>query len=200
MVQRVIIIGFTAFFYYEQNSKKFIQQNPKLVVIYVIKSIILSFVVFCYSDTARKTPVNYIFLIVFTFIEGFLLGIISAYFNTILFLLAVGVTAVVCLTLTIFTFQTKWNFTARGGTLLVLLVILLLFGIFWYFSFFHNHWLYAWLGAKLFSFYLVYKIQIMTSDNEKNTLSPDEYIFATLNLYLGIIDLFLFCLRDFNCC
>ena len=43
-------------------------------------------------------------------------------------MMAVGVTAAVCLALTIFAMQTKWDFTVMGGALLVATIVLLLFG------------------------------------------------------------------------
>ena len=43
--------------------------------------------------------------------------------------------------------------------------------------------------------YLVYDTQIMMGGGKQYALSPEEYIFAALNLYLDIINLFLFILR-----
>lgn len=42
--------------------------------------------------------------------------------------MAVGITAAVCLGLTLFAFQTKWDFTAMGGFLVCLLMVVLVFG------------------------------------------------------------------------
>lgn len=53
---------------------------------------------------------------------------------------------------------------------------------------------YASLGALLFSFYLVYDTQLMMGGKHKYSLSPEEYIFAALNLYLDIINIFLYIL------
>lgn len=53
---------------------------------------------------------------------------------------------------------------------------------------------YASLGALLFSFYLVYDTQLMMGGKHKYSISPEEYIFAALNLYLDIINIFLYIL------
>lgn len=45
-------------------------------------------------------------------------------------------------------------------------------------------------GAFLFSLFIVYDTQLLM-----NTLSPEEYILATINLYMDIINLFLYILR-----
>lgn len=43
-------------------------------------------------------------------------------------MMAVGITAAVCLGLTIFAFQTKWDFTMMGGALVAASIVLLVFG------------------------------------------------------------------------
>ena len=106
-------------------------------------------------------------------------------------MIAVGICAAICLALTIFSFQTKWDFTLYGGILFVGVIVLFIFGflaicipsealyIF-----------YSSLGALLFSFYLVYDTQLMLGGKHKYSISPEEHIFAALNLYLDIANIF----------
>ena len=54
---------------------------------------------------------------------------------------------------------------------------------------------YGSAGALIFSLYIVYDTQLMMGGKHKYSLDPEEYIFASLNLYLDIINLFLFILR-----
>lgn len=78
---------------------------------------------------------------------------------------------------------------------MVAAVIILLFGILT--IFFRNQIMtlvYASLGALVFSVYLVYDTQLMMGGNHKYSISPEEYIFAALNLYLDIINIFLYIL------
>jgi len=42
--------------------------------------------------------------------------------------------------------------------------------------------------------YLVFDTQLMLGGKHKYSLSPEEYIFAALNLYLDIINMFLYIL------
>ncbi len=49
------------------------------------------------------------------------------------------------------------------------------------------------LNCSLFQ-YIVFDTQMMLGGKHKYSLSPEEYIFAALNLYLDIINLFLFIL------
>ena len=53
---------------------------------------------------------------------------------------------------------------------------------------------YGSAGALIFSLYIVFDTQMMMGGNHKYSLSPEEYVFAALNLYLDIINLFLYIL------
>ena len=53
---------------------------------------------------------------------------------------------------------------------------------------------YAAVGALLFMVYIVYDTQLMMGGKHKYSIDPEEYIFAALNLYLDIINLFLYIL------
>ena len=49
---------------------------------------------------------------------------------------------------------------------------------------------YGSIGALIFSLYIVYDTQLMMGGKHKYALSPEEYIFAALNIYLDVINLF----------
>jgi hypothetical protein len=115
--------------------------------------------------------------------------------------LAGGVTVVVTLALTAFSFQTRIDFTRFGGCLFVLLIVLILFGIMTIFlrhTFPVLRLVYACLGALLFCFFLVHDTQLMIGGEHKYSISPEEYIFAALTLYLDIINIFIYLLRIFG--
>lgn len=175
----------------------------------------------CCGDVRRKAPMNFIFLTLFTLAQAFLLAVTSANFQSqevssgritrafrtifidnsssfslpLQVMLAVGITAAVCLGLTLFAFQTKWDFTVMGGILFVAVLVLMLFGL--VAIFFPGKTItlvYASAGALIFSIYLVYDTQLMLGGSHKYSISPEEYIFAALNLYLDIVNIFLYIL------
>lgn len=155
----------------------------------------------CCTNVRRTSPMNFIFLFLFTLAQSFLLGVIttrapaetvsffaiyyffysiahtnlnyegphrwhmcsshlpiSMSFSLSQVLLAVGITAAVCLGLTLFAFQTKWDFTVIGGVLFVAAIVLLLFGIVaMFFPGKTMQLVYASFGALLFSVYLIYE-------------------------------------------
>ena len=57
------------------------------------------------------------------------------------------------------------------------------------------HSAYSAVGALVFSLYLIYDTQMMLGGNHKNSISPEDYIFAALSIYLDIMQLFLHILR-----
>lgn len=112
---------------------------------------------------------------------------------------AAAITCFITLGLTAYAMQTKYDFTTSGGILtgcLMAIVIMSIIGVFIphikAFELFMSG-----AGAVLFSCFLVVDIQ-MLMDGKRVQLSPDDYIFAALNLYLDIINLFLYILRALN--
>ncbi|KNC24801.1 hypothetical protein FF38_00990 [Lucilia cuprina] len=149
----------------------------------------------CCPQVRRKMPANYICLAIFTLAKGFLLGVVSSIYDPMTVLTAVGITAAVCFALTLFAMQTKWDFTVMGGFLLVVLVMFLIFSLFMFF--FQTHvmkLIYCSLGVLIFSLYLLYDTQLMLGGKHQYSVSPDEYVFAALNLYLDIVQIFMYIL------
>jgi len=150
----------------------------------------------CCESVRRKTPTNFIFLTVFTACEGVMLGTVSTFYDVDAVLIAVGITAGVTFALTVFAFQTKIDFTACGGMLCALLVIFMIAGVVLMFLP-KTKWVmvgFGSAGALIFSLYIIYDTQLMMGGKHKYSLSPEEYIFAALNIYLDVINLFMYIL------
>ncbi|XP_004475783.2 protein lifeguard 2 [Dasypus novemcinctus] len=162
--------------------------------------IVILFVLACCGDLRRQVPANYILLGMFTILQGLLLGTISVFYNADEVFWATGTTALVTLALTLFALQTKWDFTLLNGMLFVMLFVLILYGILLLFiRTYYLHLLYAGLGTVIFSLYLVMDVQLMVGGRHHHSdLDPEEYVFAALNIYLDIINLFLFILQLFQ--
>jgi len=197
MVQLLVTVFFISIFLYNDDVKLWSAQNPGVFIGSLILTIVMLLVLACCESIRRKSPHNFICLGIFTFAEGFVLGAAASAYDQNSVLLAVSITTVVCLSLTAFSFQTKYDFTAHGGILFVCLIILVLFSflaIFLRSTFPILNVVYACLGALLFSCYLVYDTQLMIGGNHKVSISPEEYVFAALNLYLDIVNIFLYIL------
>lgn len=114
-------------------------------------------------------------------------------------LIAGGVCTAVCFAFTIFAMQNKFNFDAHGGICLVCAIIFLTFGIVGFCIPGHVIPLlrltYSLLGALIYSIYLVIDTHLMVGDERKYSITPEEYIFAALTLYLDIVNIFSYILK-----
>ncbi|XP_076281684.1 glutamate NMDA receptor-associated protein 1 lifeguard [Lasioglossum baleicum] len=195
MCQLLITVGMIALFLYHQPTKIWVQHHMEIFWICFVATFILIICMACCTSVRRKAPMNFIFLFLFTIAEGFLLATAASAYDSEEVLLAVGITAAICLALTLFAFQTKIDFTGLSSVLYVALIVLLLFGII------STIWngptirlVYACLGALLFSVYLIYDTQTIIGGKHKFSISPEEYIFAALSLYLDVVNIFLYIL------
>uniref|UniRef100_R4G390 Putative n-methyl-d-aspartate receptor glutamate-binding subunit n=1 Tax=Rhodnius prolixus TaxID=13249 RepID=R4G390_RHOPR len=194
-VQLTVTFAFITLFTFHDGTKQYVRQNPALWWVSLVVMLVCLITMACCGDVRRKAPMNFIFLGLFTLAESFLLGCAVATFRAEEVMLAVGICTVVTLGLTLFAFQTKIDFTMMGGVLFAATLILLIFGIvlmFWNGKI--ATLIYASFGALIFSVYIIYDTQIMLGGNHKYSISPEEYIFAALNLYLDIVNLFLYIL------
>lgn len=159
--------------------------------------IVTYLVLVCVPSVRRKHPGNLVCLSVFTIATAFMLATISSFHSTTIVLIAIGVTAVVCLSISLFAMQTKIDFTLTAGLLFTFVLIVMLFGlctVITQFALQHpmpimNN-VYGALLALLFAWFLVFDTQTIIG-GKKIELSPEEYIFGALQLYMDIINLFL---------
>eukprot|EP01070_Trichotokara_eunicae_P006473 Trichotokara_eunicae@DN4996_c0_g1_i4.p1 len=114
----------------------------------------------------------------------------------IVVLQAVIATGLIVVGLTLFTFQTKYDFTSWMG---VLWMVLLAFGVFGLVRLFFPSSrlidsIYSGGMAIIVSIYLVIDIQLIIGQG-KVSIETDEYIMAALMLYTDIVALFLYLLQ-----
>ncbi|KAL7735650.1 hypothetical protein ACLKA6_002535 [Drosophila palustris] len=195
MGQLLVTFGAVALFVYHEGTKLFVANHRWLVWVALGVLIVTMLCMACCEGVRRQTPTNFIFLGIFTIAQSFLLGVTATRYAPTEVLMALGLTAAVCLALTIFAMQTKIDFTMMGGILLACMVVFMIFGI--VAIFFKGKIItlvYASFGALLFSVYLIYDTQLMMGGDHKYSISPEEYIFAALNLYLDIVNIFIYIL------
>lgn len=195
MVQLLITMGMISVFTFVHSVRLYARQNSWMYWVAFVVVMVVMIALVCCEGARRKAPTNYIFLGIFTVAEGFMLGSITAAFDAESVLIAVGICAGVTLALTLFAFQTKYDFTTCGGMLCAMLMVLFIAGI--VVAIWPSKYAiigYGVAGALIFSMYIVYDTQLMMGGKHKYSLDPEEYVFAALNLYLDIINLFLYIL------
>ncbi|KAL8192079.1 hypothetical protein R6Q57_028200 [Mikania cordata] len=139
----------------------------------------------------QRHPVNYVLLGIFTVGLAFAVGLSCAFTSGKVILEAVILTAVVVVSLTLFTFwaaKRGYDFNFLGPFLFGALIVLIVFSFIQMFFPMGkiSVMIYAGLSAIIFCGYIVYD-----TDNLIKRYTYDEYIWAAVALYLDIINLFL---------
>ncbi|XP_059185546.1 fas apoptotic inhibitory molecule 2b [Centropristis striata] len=202
MVQLMVTVAIVALFSFCAPVRYFIQTHPGLYMASYLVFFATYIALSCCGELRRQFPWNIILLVLFTLSMAFMMGFVSSFYNTKSVVLCLGITALVCLSVTIFSFQSKVDVTSCQGVLFSLCMVMLLCAItlsivvpFGYVPWLHA--LYAVGGAILFTLFLAFDTQLLLG-NKRYTISPEEYVFATLSLYLDIIYLFSFLLAIFG--
>ncbi|XP_053209474.1 protein lifeguard 1-like [Panonychus citri] len=196
-IQLMVTLGFVLAFNLSPELG-YLAAEPGLGIVAVIVSL-ASLITLACCGAARSFPCNIICLGIFTLSESISVAFITVSSSSEVLIYAIIVTTIVVVSLTLFAFQTKIDFTVCNGILFIFLIILLVFGILAVFI--RNkifHLLYACGGALIFSLYLIIDTQMIVGGNRKHQFSPEDYVLAAITLYLDIINLFIFILRILN--
>ncbi|CAF5060340.1 unnamed protein product [Rotaria sp. Silwood1] len=131
MIQLSITFGFIALFYFTPPIREYVQSQNGRWLYFASYGVFLVtyFVLVCSQRAVRRFPLNLILLGILTLSMSYMMGMISAYYKIESILIAIGITAVVCLGVTLFSFQTKYDFTSCFEVLFVMSLALLAFGI-----------------------------------------------------------------------
>uniref|UniRef100_A0A8D3BEB2 Glutamate receptor, ionotropic, N-methyl D-aspartate-associated protein 1b (glutamate binding) n=1 Tax=Scophthalmus maximus TaxID=52904 RepID=A0A8D3BEB2_SCOMX len=192
--QLTVTFAFVAVFTFVDEVKRFVLVNTWTYFVSYAVFFVSVCVISCCGSFHRRHPWNLVALSVLTLSMSYMVGMIASFHQTDSVIMAVGITAVVCFTVVIFSLQTKYDFTSCHGVLFVCLIVLIFFGLLCIFI--RNrilHIVYAGLGALLFTCFLAVDTQLLLG-NKEMSLSPEEYVFAALTLYTDIINIFLYIL------
>jgi len=200
MIQLAVTFGLVALFHFTPAIRDYVRSPGGLWLYWT--SYIVFFVVYlaliCSRRAARRFPLNMILLGILTLSMGYMMGMISAHFRIDSVLIAVGITAFVCLGVTIFSFQTKYDFTSCFGVLFVISLALFGFGIICIFTYSRiMYTIYAGLGAVVFSIFLAVDTQLIMG-GKRHEISAEDHVCAAIMLYIDIVYIFLFILQLFG--
>lgn len=159
--------------------------------IYIVL-IIAPFVVLCpLRSYYKRHPLNYFLLGLFTVTLAFPVGLTCAFTSGKVILEAIILTAVVVISLTLYTFwaaRRGQDFNFLGPFLFGAIIVLLLFSVIQIFFPLGkiSVMIYGGLASIIFCGYIIYD-----TDNLIKRYKYDEYIWAAVALYLDVINLFL---------
>jgi len=173
----------------------FQMRNTWLIITACIFAFVVSLIMVCCHNLARKVPTNYILLFTFTLCEAYAISAVcKAYADrgqADLVMIALGLTVGMTFALTLYAMTTKSDMTTLGGTLFACLIGLLFFSFLALFT--HLKWvqiIISVLTIICFGVYLVFDTQLIMG-GKRFQLEIDDYIIGALQLYLDIIILFL---------
>jgi len=188
------------------------QVPPNMIMTLLFASLAVSigmmFVFMCCPDTMRKVPLNYVLLTLFTLAESVMVGFICIQYTKESVIIAMGITALVVVGLTIFACQTKYDFTGMGPYLFCAVLVLMGFSFVLMIAslagakgeaFQTARLIYSAAAALIFSMYIVYDTQLIVGGKHARfQFQTDDYAMAAISLYIDIIQLFLALLRLFG--
>ncbi|ETE71334.1 Transmembrane BAX inhibitor motif-containing protein 1, partial [Ophiophagus hannah] len=198
-VQLLVTVGIIAIFTFVEPVSSFVKRNVAVYYASYAVFVVTYLVLVCCEGPRRRFPWNLILLSVFTLAMGFMTGTIASMYSTKAVLIALIITAIVSIIVTIFCFQTKVDFTSCTGLFCVLGIVVMVTGIITaiVLSFKYVPWLhmlYASIGAIAFTLFLAYDTQLVLG-NRKHTISPEEYVYGALKIYTDIVYIFTFLLQ-----
>ncbi|KAL8486464.1 hypothetical protein ACS0TY_023230 [Phlomoides rotata] len=192
-VQLLITFGIALAMTLLQPVRQFMRTQTGMycMIAAIILTFILLFVMLCVS---QRHPWNYVVLFLFTIAMAFMIGASCTQRKGEAVLLAAGLTLVVTIALTVFTFfaaKRGIDFSFLGPFLMCAVILLMAFGIIRLIFPMGRvaEQVIGCIGALVFSGFIIYD-----TDNMIKRFSYDQYIDAAISLYLDIINLFLYIL------
>ena len=118
--QLLCTISMAFLFMYYEPASDFVKSDNGKTLLYVSIALMFSLLIalMCNQDIARKKPVNYIILSIFTLSISYLVGYNTIFYDTISVIIAFGTTCSITIVLTLYAWQTKYDYTTFGGILL----------------------------------------------------------------------------------
>ena len=190
-LQLLVVVGAVFITMTDRRVARFLRQNKPYFWAALILSIVLLLVLTCITKIARKFPINFILLFIFTGCEAYMVSYSCAATKPKLVFMAASMTAAMVLMLTLYACVTDTDYTTFGAILFAFAMALLLGGIFYMIT--KNKVLYiilCVLGVFLSSIYIIYDTQLILR-NKSHSLSVDDYIIAPMFLFVDIVGLFL---------
>ena len=194
LIQLILTAGVCSICMFIDSVRIYVINNIGLMIFGIIMSFIMLIILFCVRN---KRPINLICLIIWTLIEAYTIGVICGIYVETGYQQAVIqafiLTILLFVALTIFTMQSKWDFSFLGVGLFACLWLLILWGLINIIFGFQLIWLYSLFGAIIFCGFIIFDTWWMLRRGDMH--SEGDWILASINLYLDVVNLFLFLLQ-----
>jgi len=169
----------------------FLKARIELLILSIVGFITTLYTLGCYKDVARRVPLNYSLLALFTMCFSYLASFTTVQYDPQLVLASGLLTAGMTLGLTLYAIMTKEDFS---GCLAFLWALVLSFLVSCLLAIFISNKilqiLLCFLVISILSIYIIYDTQLIVGQRSAELLI-DDYVFAAMMLYIDIMRLFL---------
>ncbi|XP_053104318.1 protein lifeguard 1-like [Hemicordylus capensis] len=189
-VQSMATLAVMAAFLFLKEVKTFVWSSLWILSLPVAGFLFSALSLLCCRGLRRKAPWNLLVLAILTLSHSCMLSLRASFYTTDSILIALGISAVICLLAVLFSIKAPCNFTLYMVVLLVLLVLLLMAGLtLTYLPEFMMEFTFATMRSLFFTWFLVVETQLLLG-NKLVAFSCEEYVLAALLLYVDIFLVF----------
>lgn len=192
-IQLMVTVGIASLFTLHHPSQLWIIENKNLYLVSFIASFACIFLFSCYQ---KRYPLNLILFFAFTLCESYGISTLSAMYayhgQGLLVLESAGITMGIFMMLTLYVFNSKKDFRFLEpflfSTLIVIVFMSMITIFFGPLPFFNL--VISSVGILLFVGYILYDTSVIIK-----TIEPDSALSGAMQLYLDVLNLFLFILE-----
>ncbi|KAI6199311.1 hypothetical protein M3Y96_00613400 [Aphelenchoides besseyi] len=189
-----VVAIMTAIPFFHQPTMLYVRNSPGLYWLSYGTFFVTYLVLMCCESVRRSFPSNLIATAILTLAIGYMTMMITAMYQIESILMCLIITSVCCGGIIVFATVTKRDLTSMIGVVAILGLFVFVFGLVAIVGVmvFHARWmytLYAGAAALLFMAYLAIDIQMLMG-GRKFELSPEDHIFAAIQIFMDIIYIF----------
>ena len=203
--QLTLTFGFVAVVKSSDTLNESLPNHVGILWAAIILGICIEIALICCKSVARKSPANMILLTLFTICETYMVGTLCALYSAEVVVTAAFMTMVLSITLMVYAYFTKTDFTkccgpfVCWGIILIMTVSMLLSALSVLLFSYTAQWypFAAGFGVIIGGLFLLIDTQLIVG-GRRHELSIDDYVLGALILYLDIIYIFMELLRLFG--
>ena len=190
-IQFTITIFFVSLSFYSEKFQNFVKNYKSVYFLSTILSLITYIYPLFYTKFLKSFPLNYVYLLLFTISSDFVLCRLIIKYKPTTILIALCLSIITIITLSIYAYYSKTDFTILGGNFFVTLNLFMissclriLFGIE------YSKLIINGCCLIVFSTYIIYDTQLILG-NQREKFNNNDCVLAAMCLYIDIINLFI---------
>ncbi len=172
--------------YNVDTVREYVLTHPALLILSMVVMITTIIMLTCWFHT--NYPINVFLMVIFTLSLSYMVGVTATSYKPEILVQAIILTLSITVLLSIFTWYNREKDFSKLGSFLFCALFILIIGTFinMVFQFKVLDTVLACFGTVIFSLYIIYDSHLIFTKYKEN-----EWVIASIGLYLDIINLFL---------